>query len=119
MEQEYVDGYLLSVPRENLERYKKMAQHAGGIWKEYGALDFRECVQDEPEHEGFASFRTAAGARDGELVVFSWIRFANKAERDRINAAVMNDPRLKETDCEGVFDFKRMAWGGFEVLVKG
>ncbi|SAI57909.1 Uncharacterized conserved protein [Bordetella ansorpii] len=119
MEQEYVDGFLLAVPRENLDRYKKMAQHAGAIWKEHGALDFRECVEDDIVNEGFASFRTAAGAQEGEAVVFSWIRFANKAERDRINAQVMNDPRLKETDCEGVFDFKRMAWGGFGVLVSG
>lgn len=119
MDQEYVDGYLLSVPRENLDRYKQIAQHAGALWKEYGALDYRECVENDIDNEGFASFRAAAGAREGELVIFSWIRFASKAERDRINAAVMQDPRLKESCADGVFDFKRMAWGGFAVAVVG
>lgn len=117
MDQEYVDGFLLSVPRDNLARYKEIARKAGEIWKEHGALDYRECVENDLQTEGLASFRTVAGARDDEVVVFSWIRYASRTERDRINAAVMADPRLTNCCADGVFDMKRMAYGGFEVAV--
>lgn len=115
--EQYIDGYLLSVPQANIEAYRRMADLAGSIWLEYGALEFRECVADDIDGEGSASFSAAAGARAGETVVFSWIAFASKAERDRINARVMADPRLNSMSCEGVFDFKRMCWGGFATLV--
>ena len=115
--EQYIDGYLLSVPQANIEAYRKMAELAGSIWLEHGALEFRECVADDIDGEGFASFSAAAVARAGETVVFSWIAFASKAERDRINAKVMADPRLNSMSCEGVFDFKRMCWGGFATLV--
>lgn len=115
--EKYIDGYLLAVPEANLATYKKMAEHAKGIWLEHGALDYRESVADDIDKEGFGSFSAAAGAREGETVVFAWILYANKAERDRINAKVMADPRLSEMSCEGVFDFKRMCWGGFSTLV--
>ncbi|KGE00305.1 RNA signal recognition particle 4.5S RNA [Achromobacter sp. RTa] len=115
--EKYIDGYLLSVPKANVETYKKMAQQAQAIWLEYGALDYREGVADDIDGEGFASFSAAAGAREDETVVFAWILYANKAERDRINAQVMSDARLKDMCCEGVFDFKRMCWGGFNTLV--
>lgn len=115
--EEYIDGYLLAVPKANLATYKKMADQAKAIWLEYGALDFREGVADDIDREGFGSFSAAAGAQEGETVVFSWILYANKAERDRINEKVMSDPRLSDMNCEGVFDFKRMCWGGFTTLV--
>lgn len=115
--EKYIDGFLLSVPKENLPTYKKMAQHAQAIWLEYGALDYREGVADDIDGEGFASFSAAAGAREGETVVFAWILYPSKADRDEINAKVMSDPRLKDMCCEGVFDFKRMCWGGFTTLV--
>ncbi|MCW0211692.1 hypothetical protein AVE30378_01299 [Achromobacter veterisilvae] len=115
--EKYIDGYLLSVPKANLDTYKKMAQQAQAVWLEHGALDYREGVADDIDGEGFGSFTAAAGARDGETVVFAWILYASKAERDRINAKVMSDPRLKDMSCEGVFDFKRMCWGGFSTLV--
>jgi len=115
--EQYVDGYLLTVPQDRLQAYKEMATLAGKVWKEHGALDYRECVGDDLEKEGMISFRSAAGARDGELVIFAWIVFASRAERDRINAAVMQDPRLTECNPEGVFDCKRMSWGGFRTLV--
>jgi uncharacterized protein YbaA (DUF1428 family) len=115
--EQYIDGYLLSVPKANIEAYRKLAEQAGSIWLEYGALEFRACVADDIDGEGFGSFSAAASAREGETVVFSWIAFASKAERDRINAKVMADPRLTGMSCEGVFDFKRMCWGGFSTLV--
>ncbi len=115
--EKYVDGFLLPVPKANLETYRKMAQQAQAVWLEHGALDYRECVAEEIDKEGFAAFSAAAGAREDETVVFAWITYANKAERDRINAKVMSDPRLAENCCEGVFNFKRMCWGGFTTLV--
>lgn len=115
--EQYIDGYLLSVPKANLEAYRKMADLAGSIWLENGALEYRECVADDIDGEGFGSFSAAASAREDETVVFSWIVFTSKAERDRINAKVMADPRLNSVSCEGVFDFKRMCWGGFTTLV--
>ncbi|AKQ55394.1 DUF1428 domain-containing protein [Bordetella hinzii] len=116
---EYVDGYLLAVPSDQLETYRALASRAGEIWKEHGALDYRECVGESLDHDhGMRSFRHAADAGENETVVFSWIVFRDKGERDRINAAVMADPRLQDVCIEGVFDPKRMAWGGFDTLVQ-
>ena len=115
--QQYVDGFLVSVPADKIEAYRAMSTRAGAIWKEYGALDYRECVGDDLEVPGLASFRTASGAREGELVVFAWIVYESKAERDRINAAVMADPRLNCEEAKDIFDCARMACGGFNTLV--
>ena len=116
----YVDGFVLPVSKENIERYLEIAQKAGEIWKEHGALQYIEAVGDDLEIENMLSFRTIAGASDDETVVFAWIVYESREERDRINAAVMEDPRLKE-DMEknkDIFDFKRMAYGGFKALVE-
>ncbi|MGE8565979.1 hypothetical protein D3C85_380530 [compost metagenome] len=116
--EEYVDGFLLPVPKANLADYKKMAEQAKVVWLDHGALDYRECVADEPGGENMRSFAEAAGVKDGETAVFAWILYASKAERDRINPLVMADPRLANmSGCENVFDFKRMCWGGFTTLV--
>ncbi len=115
----YVDGFVLPVPKENIERYREIAQKAGEIWKEHGALQYTEAVGDDLEIEKMLSFRSIAGASDDETVVFAWIVYESREERDRINAAVMEDPRLKE-DMEknkDIFDFTRMAYGGFKTLV--
>ncbi|MEI2416048.1 DUF1428 domain-containing protein [Orrella sp. JC864] len=117
MNAQYVDGFLIPVPQDKIEQYREMSAFAGKLWKEYGALDYRECVGDDLENEGMTSFRQSAGARENEVVVFSWILYASKEERNRINERVMNDPRLKQACVEGVFDFNRMAWGGFKTLV--
>jgi uncharacterized protein YbaA (DUF1428 family) len=120
MDAPYVDGFLLAVPKEKLDAYRDMATRAGAIWKEYGAMDYRECVADDLNTDPqFASFTEAARAGENDVVIFAWIMYASKAERDRINAAVMADPRLKPEDCAGVIDMKRMAWGGFRTLVQG
>ena len=116
--EKYVDGFVLPVPKENLEKYREMARKAGEIWKEHGALEFYECVGDDLEIPEMLSFRTVAGAKEDETVMFSWIMYESREQRDKVNELVMNDPRLKEDmDCNNVFDFKRMAYGGFKPLV--
>lgn len=116
--EQYVDGFLLAVPKDKLDAYKAMATLAGQVWKEHGALDYRECVGDDLNMDaGCASFTAAAGARDDEVVIFAWILYPSEADRDRINAAVMADQRLHEGAVEGVFEMRRMAWGGFRTLV--
>jgi uncharacterized protein YbaA (DUF1428 family) len=115
----YVDGFVIPVPKEKVEKYREIAQKAGEIWKEHGALEYIEAVGDDLEIEKMLSFKTIAGASEDETVVFAWITYESREDRDRINAAVMEDPRLKE-DMEAnkdVFDFKRMAYGGFKALV--
>lgn len=116
----YVDGFVIPVPKGNVEKYRAMAQKAGEIWKEHGALEYIEAVGDDLEIEKMLSFRTIAGAADDETVIFAWIVYESREARDRINAAVMEDPRLKE-DMEAnkdVFDFSRMAYGGFKAIVE-
>lgn len=115
----YVDGFLLPVPKANIEQYRALAQKAGEIWKEHGALDYVEAVGDDLEGENMLSFKKSAGASDDETVIFAYIVYESKEDRDRINAAVMEDPRLKEDmeSSKDIFDFKRMAYGGFSVIV--
>ena len=115
----YVDGFLLPVPRRKIPAYRAMARKASRIWKEYGALEYRECVGDDMNSFG-APFPKAARARAGEVVVFSWIVYRSRAHRDRVNAKIMKDPRLAAL-CDGKdmpFDVKRMCYGGFRVLVE-
>ena len=115
----YVDGFLLPVPRRKIPAYRAMARKASRIWKEYGALEYRECVGDDMKSFG-APFPKAARARAGEVVVFSWIVYRSRAHRDRVNAKIMKDPRLAAL-CDGKdmpFDVKRMCYGGFRVLVE-
>ncbi len=116
----YVDGFLLPIKAENVEDYKEMAQVACDIWKEHGALDYIEAVGDDLEAEGMTSFNKSADASDGETVIFAFIVYESKSERDRINALVMADARLKEImSTHGkMFDFKRMAYGGFKAIVE-
>lgn len=114
----YVDGFVLPVPRKNLDAYIALARKAGEIWKEYGALDYVECVEDDVKPGEHTSFPQSVKLEDGEVVVFSWIVYSSREERDRVNAAVMADPRLKEMDPAAMpFDGKRMLWGGFSPVV--
>jgi len=115
----YVDGYVLPVPRKNLQAYRRMAQKAGKIWREHGALEYRECVGDDLRVKWGVPFSRTVKGKRGETVVFSWIVFKSRAHRDAVNARVMKDPRLaKEMKMEPMpFDVKRMAYGGFKVLV--
>ncbi|PYJ09617.1 MAG: DUF1428 domain-containing protein [Verrucomicrobia bacterium] len=115
----YVDGYVLPVPKKNLPAYRRMAQKAGKIWIEYGALQFCECVGDDLKVKMAASFPATIKLRKGEAVVFSWILFKSRAQRDSVNTKVMKDPRLaKMMDMKSCpFDPKRMVYGGFNVMV--
>ena len=116
----YVDGFVLPVPKANIKRYQGIAKKAGKIWKEHGALDYKECVGDDLEPKGMAPlFPKVARVKPGETVVFSWILFKSRAHRDRVNAKVMKDPRLSAMMDEKSmpFDARRMVYGGFKVLV--
>ena len=115
----YVDGYVLPVPKKNLKAYRSLAQKAGKVWREYGALEFRECVGDDLKTKMAASFPHTIKLKKGEAVVFSWIVFKSRAHRDSVNAKVMKDPRLaKMMDMKSMpFDSKRMVYGGFKTVV--
>jgi uncharacterized protein YbaA (DUF1428 family) len=115
----YVDGFIVPVPKKNLAAYRKMAKKAGAIWREYGAIEFRECVADDVKVGKWTSFPRSVKLKPGETVVFSYITYKSRAQRDRINAQVMKDPRLaKMMNPKAMpFDGKRMIWGGFKVML--
>ena len=115
----YVDGYVLPVPKKNLPTYRRIAQKAGKIWREHGALEYRECSGDDLKVKWGVPFPRQIKTKPGETVVFSWVVFKSKADRNRVNAKVMKDPRLaKMMDMSAMpFDTKRMVYGGFNVLV--
>lgn len=115
----YVDGFLLPVPEENVKFYRSIAQKAGKIWKEHGALQYIEAAGDDLENKWGVSFIKTVKLKPGEIPFFSFIVFKSRADRDRVNAKVMNDPRMKKMmDGKSMpFEVKRMAYGGFKVLV--
>ena len=117
----YVDGYVLPLPKKNVAAYRRMAQKAGKVWRDHGALEFIECLADDVKPGKHTSFPQSVKLKPGETVVFSWIVFKSRAHRDSVNAKVMKDPRLaKMMDPKAMpFDGKRMFWGGFKVLVEG
>jgi uncharacterized protein YbaA (DUF1428 family) len=114
----YVDGYLLPLPKKNLKTYLRMAQRCGKIWREHGAIEYRECAGDDLKIKGLMPFPRTVKTKPGETVVFSWIVFKSRAHRDRVNAKAMKDPRiLKMMQTPPPFDCKRMNYGGFKTLV--
>ena len=114
----YVDGFVIPMPKKNLDEYRRMARKAGKIWKELGALEYRECAGEDLDIKMGVPFPKLAGTGRGETVVFSWIVYKSRAHRDRVNAKVMADPRIvKMVGKPMPFDVKRMAYGGFQVLV--
>ena len=113
----YVDGFVLPVPKGNIDAYKKMSETMGSLWKEHGALAYVECVADDVKPGKVTSFPQAVDLKDDEVVVFSWIVYESREQRDRINASVMKDPRLEGMDKSMPFDGQRMFWGGFKVLL--
>jgi len=115
---QYVDGFLVPVPKKKVEAYRRMSSKAGKIWRELGALEYRECVGDDLR-KGGAPFKRGVKQKAGEAVFFSWIVYRSRAQRDRVVAKVMQDPRilaLGKMD-EMPFDVRRMAYGGFRVVV--
>ena len=115
----YVDGFVLPIPKKNLRAYRRIARKAGKIWREHGALEYRECAGDDLRAKGVMPFPRMVRLKRGETVAFSWIVYKSRGHRDRVNAKVMKDPRLaKMIDPKAMpFDVKRMAYGGFKVLV--
>jgi len=115
----YVDGFVLPVPRRNAERYRRIARKAGRIWREHGALEYRECMAEDVKPGKLTSFPQSVKLRAGEVVWFSWIVFRSRKHRDQVNAKVMKDPRLASMmdPKNSPFDPKRMIYGGFEVRV--
>ena len=115
----YVDGYVVPVPKAKIAAYRRMARKAGKIWREHGALQFVECVADDVKPGKVTSFPQSVKLKGGETVMFSWIVFKSRAQRDRVNAKVMKDPRLAMMGPQAMpFDAKRMFWGGFKTLVE-
>jgi uncharacterized protein YbaA (DUF1428 family) len=114
----YVDGFLVPVPKRNLEAYRKMAEEAGKVWRDHGALEFIECVADDVKPGKLTSFPQAVKLEPDETVMFSWIVYESREHRDRVNELVMKDPRITGTSGKEMpFDGKRMVWGGFSQFV--
>jgi uncharacterized protein YbaA (DUF1428 family) len=115
----YVDGFVLPVPKKHVQTYRRLARKAGKVWREHGALEFRECVGDDLNIKGIVPFPRVIKSKPGETVMFSWIVYKSRRDRDRINGRVMKDPRLaRMMDPKSMpFDTKRMCMGGFKVLV--
>lgn len=115
----YVDGFVLPVPKNNVEAYRQMAGEANKVWMEYGALAAVECVADDVEPGKVTSFPQAVKLEEDETVIFAWIVYESREHRDRINEQVMKDPRIADMDPRTMpFDTMRMFWGGFRTIVE-
>jgi len=115
----YVDGFIVPVPKKNVDAYRRMARKAGKIWKEHGALEFRECIADDVKSGKVTSFPQSVKLKPNETVAFSYIVYKSRKDRDRINAKVMSDPRLADMMAgkNMPFDGKRLIYGGFKTIV--
>ena len=113
----YVDGFVLAVPKKNLDAYKDMARKAGDVWKEHGADDYVECVGDDVPMGEVTSFPRAVQAKDDEVVIFSWVTYKDRETRDVVMKKVMDDARMKGDEYKNVFDGKRMIFGGFKTFL--
>lgn len=115
----YVDGFVIPVPKKNVAAYRKIARLAGKVWREHGALDYRECVADDAPMGKVTSFPRSVKMKPAETVVFSYIVYKSRKHRDTVNAKVMKDKRLaKMMDSKAMpFDAKRMIYGGFKTIV--
>jgi len=115
---QYIDGFVIPIARDKVEAYQHIAARAGAIWKEHGALAYWEGVGEDMDIEEMVAFPAMANAQDGETVIFAFIAYESREHRDKVNAAVMADPRLNDmTPEEHPFDYRRMAYGGFKALV--
>jgi uncharacterized protein YbaA (DUF1428 family) len=116
----YVDGFVVPVPKKNLPAYRSLAKKAGKVWRDHGAIEFREFVAEDVKVGKWTSFPRSVKLKPGETVIFSWIVYKSRAHRDRVNAKVMKDPRLtKMMNPKAMpFDGKRMIFGGFKSLIE-
>jgi uncharacterized protein YbaA (DUF1428 family) len=117
----YVDGFVIPLAKDRIDDYRRLAEMAAPIWKEFGALDYWECIGDDLEAKELVSFLQLAKAGPDETVVFAWVVFESKEHRDRANEKIMSDPRLAQMmdPANPIFDYRRMAYGGFKELVHG
>lgn len=114
----YVDGFVLPVPKKNLDAYRRMARKAGKIWREHGALEYRECIAEDLDAKSLVSFPSVVELKPGETIIFAWITYKSRADRDRVNAKVMADQRLMGKLPDPMpFDCSRMVYGGFKTIV--
>ena len=115
----YVDGFIVPVPSKNMDAYREMSTRCGKIWREHGALEYRECVGDDVKPGKLTSFPQAVMLEPGEVVVFSWIVYESRAARDAVNDKVMSDPRMADMmkPENTPFDGKRLIYGGFEMML--
>lgn len=114
----YVDGFVVAVPKDNIDAYKSMAKLAGEVWMEHGARAYVECIGDDVPYGELTSFPRAVQAKENEIVVFAWIVYGSREDRDAINGKVMADPRLKDFMNDAPFDGKRMIYGGFQSFME-
>ncbi|HAT31323.1 MAG TPA: DUF1428 domain-containing protein [Janthinobacterium sp.] len=116
----YVDGFVVPLPKKNIDAYRQVAKRYGSIWREHGALKYCECIGDDVKPGKLTSFPQSVDLKDDETVVFSWITYESRAHRDSVNEKVMNDPRMADMmKPENLpFDGKRMIYGGFEVMLE-
>ena len=117
----YVDGFVVPVPRKNLKAYKRMAMKASKVWRDHGALEVVECLADDVKKGKWTSFPRSVKLKPREVVVFSYIVYKSRKDRDRVMGKVMKDPRLADmmNPKNMPFDGKRMIWGGFKTIVEG
>ncbi|MES2746070.1 MAG: DUF1428 domain-containing protein [Proteobacteria bacterium] len=114
----YVDGFVLPLPKSHVDRYQKVSKVCQDIWREYGAVDYVECLADDVKSGEINSFPQSVILKDDETVVFAWITYKSREDRDRCNEKVMADPRLKDLMDKDLFDGKRMIYGGFKTIVQ-
>ena len=114
----YVDGFVVPVPKKNLQTYRRLARKSGKVWLEHGALSYVECLADDVKSGKFTSFPQSVKLKPNETVVFSWITYKSRADRDRVNAKVLKDPRIAGMEKDSPFDGKRMIFGGFKTIVE-
>lgn len=114
----YVDCFVVAVPKKNLEKYRQMAEQAGKLWREYGALSYTEAVADDVQPGKVTSFPQAVQQKDGEIVVVAWVEYESREVRDRCVEQVMKDPRMNMDPSSMPFDGARMFWGGFKPIVQ-
>lgn len=113
----YIDGFVIPVRRDKLDAYRAVAEKACVIWMEHGALDYVEAVADDVDARDMVGFPKLAGCKEDEVPLFSYIVYKSREHRDEVNAKVMADPRIKDQSCADIFDYRRMAYGGFKSLV--
>ncbi len=114
----YVDGFVVAVPKKKLAEYRKLARKSGKIWMEHGALAYVECVGDDVPVGEVTSFTKAVDLKRGETVVFAWITYKSRRDRDAVLKRVLNDPRLEQDMSKAPFDAKRMIYGGFKSMIE-